>query len=80
MDNIEKATNSNEKSIHKNLIVYDGFEKKNALENEMKPLLSPQESLIHTLNLMDFMAALQKKNTSTADEKIEWIVLELAKR
>jgi hypothetical protein len=80
MDNMEKATNSNEKSIHKNLIVYDGFEKKNALKNEMKPVLSPEESLIHTLNLMDFMVALQKKNTSTADEKIEWIVLELAKR
>lgn len=80
MDNIEKATNSNEKSSHKNLIVYDGFEKKNALESEMKPVLSPEESLVHTLNLMDFMVALQKKNTSTADEKIEWIVLELAKR
>jgi hypothetical protein len=80
MNNIEKATNSNEKSGHKNLILYDGFEKKNALENKMKSILSPEESLIHTLNLMDFMVALQKKDTPTADEKIEWIVLELAKR
>jgi hypothetical protein len=80
MDNIEKSTNSNEKSDHKNLIVYDGFEEKNALENKMKSILSPKESLIHTLNLIDFMVALQKKDTSTADEQIEWIVLELAKR
>ena len=70
MDNKTKAKKINEKGDHQDLIVYDSFEKKNALEQKINSKLSPHESLIHTLNMMDFMAGLQKKDSHSHDEKM----------
>jgi hypothetical protein len=78
MDNKTKARKLKEKGDHQDMIVYDSFEKKNVLEQKINSKLPPNESLIHTLNMMDFMAALKKKDSHSHDEKIDWIVLQLA--
>jgi hypothetical protein len=67
------------KDFH-NAIVYDAFEKKNAIEVKLRQELTPQESLIHTLNLMDFMAVFQDKRIPQQNDQIQWIVLERSEK
>jgi hypothetical protein len=56
------------------IIVYDTIEKKNVIElNSMVPL-DAHDSLVHTLNMMDFMNALSGKRDLN-DDDIDWIIL-----
>ena len=61
------------------LIGYDSIEKKNIIERHLTlKKLTPKESLIHTLNMMDFMAKFKEKNIAD-DSGIDWITLEINK-
>ena len=62
-------------------IIYKAIVQKNILEQEMLSL-SPEESLIHYLNVFDLNVALKgelNKDDSDSDEKIEWIKLKIDK-
>lgn len=59
-------------------IIYTTIEQKNILEREMISYLSPQESLIHCLNVLDLNSAMKSQiNNSGIDsnERIPWIIL-----
>ncbi len=61
-------------------IIYVTIEQKNLLEKEMIRHVSPQESLIHCLNVIDLSLAMKSQfhNKATAtDDKIKWIILSL---
>jgi hypothetical protein len=58
------------------IIVYDAIEKKNTIESNTLMVLDSHDSLVHTLNIMDFMIALNNK-VERIDDGIDWIVLEL---
>jgi len=59
-------------------IIYSSIEQKNVLEREMFKALSPTESLIRTLDMMDFFAALRKKRAPHPDdERYPWIILKV---
>jgi hypothetical protein len=59
-------------------IIYSSIEEKNILERGMFKPMSPKESLIHTLAMMDFFAALRKKRVPHPDdEKYPWIILKV---
>jgi hypothetical protein len=58
------------------IIVYDAIEKKNTIESSYLTVLDSHESLVHTLNMMDFMVALSNK-AQRIDDGIDWIILEL---
>jgi hypothetical protein len=58
------------------IIVYDTIEEKNVIESKSITLLNGHDSLVHTLNMMDFMVALNSK-TERIDDGIDWIILEL---
>ena len=60
-------------------IVYTEIEQKNILEKQSFAALSPEESLIHTLNVMDFIAALRGIPENNQDQSIDWIVLNFVK-
>ncbi len=60
------------------VIHYDAIEKKNILEGRMVKSLTPTESLVHCLDLLDFMAAFRSVREPEVDE-IDWIVLEIKK-
>ncbi|MCX8490213.1 MAG: hypothetical protein ORN54_04020 [Cyclobacteriaceae bacterium] len=57
-----------------NIIVYNTIEYKNVIESNSNMPLSALDSLIHTLNMMDFMNALSGKR-ERIDDEIDWIVL-----
>lgn len=61
------------------IIVYDAIEKKNIIESSSIKALNSYESLVHTLNMMDFMLALNSKTERTEDG-IDWIILELKQK
>jgi len=61
-----------------NLIVYDTIEKKNVLESNSLTSLDAHDSLVHTLNMMDFMNALNPKRERVNDD-INWIQLKTTK-
>ncbi len=63
----------------RDIFVYDTIEQKNIVETNSLMNLDSHNSLVHTLNVMDFMAALYK-NKKHEDDGIEWIVLELRSR
>lgn len=54
-------------------IWYGGFEEKKVLERKLFRAMTPEESLIHTLEVMDMMAALRGRRDE--DDGIDWIVL-----
>ena len=56
------------------LIVYSDIAQKNEIERKMFKALSPMESLIHTLNMMDLYAAMNSHRKD--DDGIDWIILE----
>jgi hypothetical protein len=58
------------------LIVYHAIEEKTRLEHEMHRRITPDESLILTLDLMDFMSVLHPRDIQTHDDTIPWIILE----
>ena len=58
------------------IFVYEAIEQKNLIETNSLATLDPHHSLVHTLNMMDFMVALYK-NQKREDDGINWIVLEL---
>lgn len=61
-------------------IIYTTIEQKNILEKEMIRYLSPQESLIHCLNVLDLNSAMKSRNNNSeidSDEGIQWIILPL---
>jgi hypothetical protein len=62
-------------------IVYSDIEQKNILEKQGFVALSPHESLIHSLDVMDFFAALRGKPMLGEElgERIEWIELNYKK-
>lgn len=59
-----------------NLILYDNIQDKNRIEAKTVRYLSSHESLVHTLNLMDFMAVFKKREIPELDNNIKWIELE----
>lgn len=61
-------------------ISYDSIDKKNDLEKGMHSPLTPEESLIHCLNVMDFMAVFRNKDIPVKPDNIKWIVLEKKKK
>ena len=54
--------------------VYDTIEKKNVIESNSIVPLEAHNSLVHTLNMIDFMNALNGKRDRMADD-IDWIIL-----
>ena len=59
-------------------IIYTAIEQKNALERKTIGYFSPEESLIHCLNVLDFNKAMKSPvhhKSNDADERIQWIVL-----
>lgn len=58
------------------VIQYDKIEKKKILESVSFAPMDAQKSLVHTLDMMDFMSALNGR-VDPVDEAIDWIVLEL---
>ena len=61
------------------IISYDAIEKKNILEGEIVQPLTSHESLIHCLDLLDFMAAFSKKEDENEMDGIHWTILEVKK-
>ena len=62
------------------VIRYDSIDEKNALESTMTRRLTAEESLIHCLNVMDFMVAFRNKDLPRESDNIAWIVLEKRKK
>jgi len=58
------------------VIQYDKIEKKKILESASFVPLDAHQSLVHTLDMMDFMNALNGR-VDPVDEVIDWIILEL---
>ncbi len=56
-------------------IVYSDIAEKNTLERKMFKPLSPTESLIHTLDMMDLFAAMRKRPHYPEDDMHPWIIL-----
>lgn len=57
-------------------ILYDQVKEKNVIEAKLSKPLSQEESLIHCLNMMDFMAALRNSSIENRkEENIVWIIL-----
>lgn len=62
------------------VIRYDSIEEKSVIESSMVRRLTPEESLIHCLDVMDFMASFRNKNIPRESDNIEWIILEKKKK
>ena len=60
-------------------IVYSSIEEKNKLESVMFVALSPQESLIQALEMMDLYASLRARPHYTEDNEYPWIILKFKK-
>jgi hypothetical protein len=57
-------------------ILYNDVKEKNVIEAKLSKPLSPVESLIHCLNVIDFIAALRNSAVEkNIEEEIEWIIL-----
>jgi hypothetical protein len=60
-------------------ILYSSIEEKNMLERKMFEPLSPTESLIHTLDMMDLFAAMRERPHYPEDDEYPWIILKFKK-
>lgn len=58
------------------IIQYDKIEKKNILESTTFAPLDAQQSLVHTLDMIDFMIALNGRIEPLEDDSTDWIILE----
>lgn len=58
------------------IIEYDNIEKKNEIESTSTTPLDSHESLIQTLNMIDFMSVLRPKHEFRTIDTTLWIVLE----
>ncbi len=56
------------------IIVYDTIRKKNIIESKSLMPMGAHDSLVHTLNMMDFINALNSKKERISDH-IDWIIL-----
>lgn len=59
------------------IIHYDEIEKKNIIEGNLIQTMTPNESLIHCLDLLDFMAAFRREREEEQNDEIDWIILEV---
>jgi hypothetical protein len=60
-------------------IIYSDIAEKNILEREMFKPLSPTESLIRALEMMDLFASIRKRPHYPEDDRYPWIVLNFKK-
>ena len=60
-------------------ILYSDITEKSILEKKMFKSLSPQESLIRTLEMMDLYAAMRKRPHDPDDDNYPWIILKFKK-
>jgi len=60
-------------------ILYADILEKTILEKKMFRPLSPQESLIHTLDMMDLYASMRKRPHYQEDNTYPWIILKFKK-
>lgn len=60
-------------------ILYSDIREKNILEQKMFKALSPTESLIHTLDMMDLFAAMRNRPHHPEDDMYPWIILKFKK-
>lgn len=58
------------------IIIYDNIVRKNEIESLDVLNFNSRESLIHTLNIIDFMNALNCERIDSDNESIKWIILE----
>ncbi len=58
------------------IIQYDKIEKKNILESTTFAPLDAHQSLVHTLDMIDFMIALNGRIEPLEDDSTDWIILE----
>lgn len=56
------------------IVVYDTIENKNIIESQSPMILDSHECLVHTLNMIDFMLALNSK-ILRVDDTIDWIIV-----
>ncbi|MBI1769665.1 MAG: hypothetical protein HYR67_14960 [Bacteroidetes bacterium] len=68
--------------MHKSIkpIIYSDIKEKNFLERKMFRPLTPSESLIHTLDVMDWMASMKKREPHPDDVLYPWIILKFQGR
>jgi hypothetical protein len=60
-------------------IIYSSIEQKNILEREMFKPMSPQDSLIQALDMMDLFASMRKRPHYPEDDLYPWIILKFKK-
>jgi len=60
-------------------IIYSSIEEKNILEKGMFKPLSPKESLIYTLDMMDLFASMRGRSPHPEDDLYPWIILKFKK-
>lgn len=59
-------------------IVYSNIEEKNKLERELFKPLSPSESLVHTLEMMDLFVSMRgERPHHPEDDEYPWIILKM---
>ena len=58
-------------------IIYSSIDQKNILEREMFKALSPSESLIRALDMMDLFASMRKLPHYPEDDMYPWIILKI---
>jgi len=61
------------------IIQYNKIKMKKILESASFTPMHGQQSLVHTLDMMDFMSAFYGR-VDAQDEAIDWIILELEKK
>lgn len=59
------------------VITYHNIEDKNAIEKEFETSSSSHDSLVHCLNVMDFLRAFRQKDVAREEDGIDWIVINL---
>jgi len=61
-------------------ILYHDISEKTILEKNMFRSLTPHESLVHTLDMMDLFAAMRKERPHHPDDdEYPWIILKIKK-
>jgi hypothetical protein len=58
-------------------IVYSHIEEKNILEKELFKPMTPSESLVHALDMMDLFASMRERPHHPEDDEYPWITLKL---
>jgi hypothetical protein len=62
------------------IVVYNSFAEKKAHASQSNKKLSPRESLICALELMDLMAAMNKRAHVPEDKSIPWTILTIGRK